>query len=181
MLVFNFQASITEFFSCRKTGVNIKDLTGNSITAVMSAPRDIANMMKRNMFGSADNLPGAVENAENNGTVGRSKFYTSTPTSRPTTERARAMTTNNDQQRSDTNEGQLQSARGGVNQSADQRTSNRLSGIDLEHISKVVEESEQIRKRCVSLEDKNKELNAEIGMLRSELTAARYHTQVSCS
>lgn len=159
--------------------MNIKDLTENSITAVMSAPRDIANMMKRNMFGSADNLPGAVENAENNGTVGRSKFYTSTPTSRPNAERARAMTANNDQQRNDKTEGQLQTARGSINQSGEQRSSNRLSGADLEHISKVIEEGEQIRKRCGSLEDKNKELNAEIGMLRSELTAARYHTQVS--
>ena len=145
----------------------------------MSAPRDIANMMKRNMFGSADNLPGAVENAENDGSVGRSKFYTSTPTSRPTTERTRAMTANNDQQRNEKNEGQLQTARGSINQTGDQRASNRLSGIDLDQVSKIIEEAEQIRKRCGSLEDKNKELNAEIGMLRSELTAARYQTQVS--
>jgi len=41
----------------RKTGNNLKEMTGT----VISAPFDIAYKMKKNVFGSADNLPKAVD------------------------------------------------------------------------------------------------------------------------
>lgn len=129
----------------------------------MSAPRDIANKMKRNMFGSADNIPEAVRE------TGQSKFYTNTPTSRPVTDRNRAMTAQTDPPRIDTDEQKK-------TQEPQQR--NRLSTIEPDQYNKILDETDTVRRRCVSLEDKNKELNAEIGMLRSELTAARYQTQV---
>ncbi|CAD5235756.1 unnamed protein product [Bursaphelenchus xylophilus] len=54
----------------KKTGVNLREMTGN----VINAPLDIAQKVKRNVFGSADNIPAAVtENAGSN--VGQSIFY----------------------------------------------------------------------------------------------------------
>uniref|UniRef100_A0A915DUK0 Golgi membrane protein 2 n=1 Tax=Ditylenchus dipsaci TaxID=166011 RepID=A0A915DUK0_9BILA len=51
----------------RRTGVNLKEMTGS----VISAPFDIAQKVKKNMFGSVDNIP-AIQDGSN---VGHSTFY----------------------------------------------------------------------------------------------------------
>ncbi|CAD5228338.1 unnamed protein product [Bursaphelenchus okinawaensis] len=53
----------------KKTGVNLKEMTGS----VINAPLDIAQKVKRNVFGSADNIPVAVDSGASN--VGQSIFY----------------------------------------------------------------------------------------------------------
>lgn len=73
----------------RRTGVNLKEMTGT----VINAPLDIAQKVKRNVFGSADNLPAAVADSECSfwlvtsvifsgpgvSNVGQSVFYENTP------------------------------------------------------------------------------------------------------
>uniref|UniRef100_A0A914D1K9 Uncharacterized protein n=1 Tax=Acrobeloides nanus TaxID=290746 RepID=A0A914D1K9_9BILA len=66
----------------KKTGSNLKEMTGN----VIAAPFDIAYKVKKNMFGSADNLPKSVDD------MGQSTFYVHSPQTISNSDRIRSST-----------------------------------------------------------------------------------------
>ncbi|KAH7728168.1 Protein C15H9.4 [Aphelenchoides avenae] len=59
----------------KRTGVNLKEMTGNMI----SAPFDIAQKVKKNVFGSADDIRAPTDGNSDGANVGHSVFYTDHP------------------------------------------------------------------------------------------------------
>jgi DNA-binding ferritin-like protein len=173
----------------KRTGVNLKEMTGS----VISAPRDIAQKVKKNMFGSADNIPVSINPQDH---VGQSTFYTKSSTlpqgssltgnnNIPTTtitERGRASTTHGSNAVSEAENDEENSRHKSIGnrQQLPQHygsSTRNYKDIDSEQVKKLFEESDALKKKCGSLENANHELNGEIGVLRNDLAASRFQVQ----
>ena len=174
--------------------------------SVMSAPRDIAQKVKKNMFGSADNIPVSIgQSSQHNhhqeqDHVGQSTFYTKSATipqrgerismnnnGSSGGERGRASTTHGTTTSSESREPSNvleKDDTAGMGSMRRQSIGNRqqqqqyFSKNDSEQTKKLFDEFDTMRKKCTSLDDANRELNVELGVLRSELSASRFQVQV---
>jgi predicted nucleic acid-binding Zn-ribbon protein len=147
----------------KRTGVNLKEMTGS----VISAPFGIAQKVKKNMFGSADDIRGS---GDGGGNVGQSIFYMEEPLNYPGSQSDRGhdlvSSKPNDQEEA---------------QYAAENADDRLTEASSDQLTRLSAEISTLRQKLSQserfFEQYKKTLEVEIKDQRAELSNARFQVQ----